>query len=474
MNIHKFGFWLGTLLFILMLIISPPNGLDLGAWRVAALTVLIGCWWFTEAVPVTLTGSLPFLLLPLLGVAKPEAVASQYMSPILFLVLGGSLIGLAFEKWNLHRRIALYVVTRASPEPRKMLLALMAVTAFLSMFVNNSATTVMMLPIAAATLSAVTRTLNSTTPDLNEKNFAAAMLLSVAYASNIGGFGTPIGTPVNPIAIAIIERNVGVHISFIQWLSFGLPFVFLGIPLCWWLISRVTLPFNLPIADKEQIRAAIGTVGVLSTPEKRVLSVVFLASLAWIFQPIAERLLPGISDSGIAIGAALLLCILPSGDHKLGASPVLLEWNEARNAPWYLILLLGGGLALADSVVKSGLSAWLAGSLGAVSGLPLFPLILLIALMCSLVTEFASNVATATIFTPIAVSLALGGGYDPVGPALAAGLAASLGFANPAATSSNALVFATGKVRMADMLKTGLLFDLLGAFLLASVCFFFI
>jgi sodium-dependent dicarboxylate transporter 2/3/5 len=471
MTLQKFGLWLGVIAFAVMLALPAPEGLSETGWRVAAVTVLIGCWWFTEAVPVTLTGSLPFLTLPVLGVMKADAVAGLYMSPVLFLILGGALIGLSFEKWNLHRRVALFVVSRANPEPRALLLAIMAVTAFVSMWVNNSATTVMMLPIAMAALAAVVPA-DSTL--VAHKNFAAAMILAVSYASNIGGFATPIGTPVNSIAVGMLDRIYGVDVSFIEWMAFGVPFMLLGIPLCWWLLSRVTLPFDFRGASREAIRAAIGEPGAMGSAEKRVLGIVVLVALAWVLLPLLDERIPGITDAGIAIAGALALCICPSGEARTGASRVLLEWEDAKRAPWYLILLLGGGLALADAVVKSGLSAWLGQSLVAVSGLPLLPMLLAIALLCGLITEAASNVATATIFMPIAAGLALGANYDPALAALAAAMAANLGFANPAATSSNALVYSTGRIPITAMLKSGLLFDLVGAVLVALACAFIV
>jgi len=466
-SLQKIGLWLGVAAFALLLTLPPPEGLSVSGWRVAAVTVLIACWWFTEAVPVTLTGSLPFLALPLLGVGKAEAVAGQYMSPVLFLILGGALLGLAFEKWNLHRRVALFVVSRVNPDPRSLLLAIMAVTAVVSMWVNNSATTVMMLPIALAALAAVVPE-GSVEPQ--QRNFAAAMILSVSLAANIGGFATPIGTPVNSIAIGILDRTYGIEISFLEWMSFGIPFTALGVPLCWWLLSRVTLPFNFSGGSREAVRAAIGEYGPLGTAEHRVLLITLTVAAAWVLLPLLDDRVPGLTDAGVAVAGALALCMCPSGERRPGASRVLLEWEDAKRAPWYLILLLGGGIALADAVVKSGLSAWLGTALGVVSGLPLLPMLLAIALLCALITEAASNVATATIFMPIAGGLALGAEVDPVAAALAAAMAANLGFANPAATSSNALVYSTGRVPIAAMLKSGLLFDVIGAVLIALAC----
>lgn len=473
MSLQRAGFWLGLSLAAGMLLAGPPEGLSAPAWRTAAVMALMACWWFTEAVPVTLTGSLPFLLLPLLGVARADQVAGQYMSPVLFLVLGGALIGLAFEKWNLHRRVALFVVSRSSPEPRHLLLAVMAVTAALSLFVNNSATTVMMLPIATAALTAVIGVPagGAAAHGPDQLRFAAAMVLSVTYASNIGGFGTPIGTPVNPVMLGVLERSLGVQISFVEWMAFGLPFVLVAIPACWWMLCRLTLPFTLPAANRATLLAALGHLPPMGPPERRVIGVIALTSAAWILQPLYQVWTPGLTDAGIAVAGALLLCVLPSGLREGPDSRrMLLEWQDARAAPWYLILLLGGGLALADSVVKSGLSAWMGAALGDVAGLPLLPMLLVIAVMCALVTEAASNIATATIFMPIAIALATAGGHDPVVAAVAAGLAASLGFANPAGTSSNAMVFSTGRVRITDMFRSGLLFDLIGAVLVALTC----
>jgi sodium-dependent dicarboxylate transporter 2/3/5 len=275
---------------------------------------------------------------------------------------------------------------------------------------------------------------------------------------------------VNSIAVGILERTYDVRIGFAEWMTFGVPFMLASVPLCWWVLSRVTLPFKCSGSTHASIRAAIGEPGPMGTAERRVVAIVLVVAASWVFLPVVEKLLPGMTDAGIAVAGALALCICPSGEKRAGAAPVLLEWDDAKRAPWYLILLLGGGIALADAVVKSGLSAWLGTALGAVSGLPALPMLLAIALLCALITEAASNVATATIFMPIAASLALGANYDPTLAALAAAMAATLGFANPAATSSNALVYATGRIPITSMLKSGLLIDVVGAVLIALAC----
>ncbi len=468
---QRVGFWLGAALFALCFFLPPPDGLSVAGWRTAAVALLMASWWFTEAVPVTLTGSLPFLLLPVLGVGKAEVVAAQYMSPVLFLVLGGSLVGLAFEKWDLHRRVALSVIRRTSPAPNRLLFAVLCVTSIVSMWVNNSAATVMMLPIATAVLVAATRTHGGPDATADTRKFAAAMVLAVAFGSNIGGFATPIGTPVNAVAIGVLDRSFDIQVSFAQWLTFGVPIMIIALPVTWWLLARVALRFDLPAASAREVAEAIGEPGPMGPPEHRVIAIVALTSAAWVSLPWLTDWIPGITDAGIAVAGALALCVIPAGDRR--AKPrgqFLLEWPEARHAPWYLILLLGGGLALADAVVRSGLGAWLSTALAGLSALPLLLLLLIVTAQCILVTECASNVATATTFMPIAGTLAVGGGYDPAVLALAAGLAASWGFANPAGTSSNAMVFGTGRVRIPEMLRAGLMVDLLGVVLIASAC----
>jgi solute carrier family 13 (sodium-dependent dicarboxylate transporter), member 2/3/5 len=468
----RVGFWLGAGLFALFWLVEPPAGLSIAGWRTAAVAVLMACWWFTEAVPVTLTGSLPFLLLPLLGVGTAETVAGQYMTPVLFLVLGGALIGLSFEKWDLHRRVALAVIRRTSPVPSRLLFAVLGVSALVSMWVNNSAATVMMLPIASAVLVAATRAHGGADASADTRRFGAAMVLAVAFGSNIGGFSTPIGTPVNAIAIGVLDRTFDVQISFAQWLAFGVPIMLLALPVTWWLLARVALRFDLPAASAQEVHAAIGDPGPLGPPERRVIGIVAATSIAWVTVPLLAQWIPGITDAGIAVAGALALCVIPAGDVRTPArGRYLLEWSEARQAPWYLILLLGGGVALADAVVKSGLGIWMSTALGGLSALPLIALLVIVTAQCILVTECASNVATATTFMPIAGTLALGGGYDPTVLALAAGLAASWGFANPAGTSSNAMVFGTGRVRIPEMLRAGLLVDLLGMVLIAAACY---
>lgn len=469
MPVTRAGFWLGLAAFAVLRLLDAPAGLETAAWATAAVAALMAVWWFTDAVPVAVTGTLPFLLLPLLGIATPGAVASSYMQPVLFLVLGGAMLGRALEKWGLHRRVAIAVVTHAGASPGRLLFALMLATAFVSMWVNNSATTVMMLPIASSLALAARRSDGDASRD--ELNFGAALVLSVSIASNIGGFATPVGTPVNPVAIGLLEKNYGVRIGFAEWMAFGVPVMLAALPAAWWILARVVLPFRLPALSTADVVAAVGRPQAWTVPERRVLLVLVAAAAAWIALPMLETRVRGITDAGIAIAAALVLFVLPSGVRGEDVRPEpLLDWSDARSAPWYLILLLGGGLALAESVGATGLSRWVGAELQTLAPANVALLILVVTALCVVVTEGATNLGTCATFMPIAGGLAIAGGHDPVPVALAAGLAASWGFANPAGTSSNAMVIGTGRVRVLQMVAAGALVDAVGVLLIALAC----
>jgi sodium-dependent dicarboxylate transporter 2/3/5 len=466
----RYGFWAGILALVAMQWLPAPQGMDMQAWQVASIAALMAVWWFTEAVPIPLTGSVPFMLLPVFGVQSGSEVSANYMAPVLFLVLGGSILGLATEKWDLHRRLALRLLQRARPSPTALVLALMLATAAVSMVVNNSATTIMMLPIAAAIIGALPESGDAADQALS-RQFAAAMYLSIAIASNMGGFVTPVGTPVNPVIIELAFRQFGLEISFAQWMSFCLPLILLGLPIAWLLITRPLRQLQHRPLRREDIMAAVGTQGALTVPQKRTLAILAGTSALWIGLPWLGGWLPGVSAATVAMVAALALCSIPSGENGGAGRPRrLLEWKDCARAPWYLVFLLGGGLALADAILITGLSEWIGGRLQWLAELPLPLVLLIVALICIAVTECASQVGTATTFMPIVAAVALSGGLDPVPIALAAGLGASWGMANPAGTSSNAMVIATGKVPVTRFIGVGAVVDLLGVLLIGGTC----
>ncbi len=455
----RWGVWGGLAAFLIMLMLPAPAGMPAEAWRTAALIVLMATWWMTQALPLTVTALVPFLAFPLMGIMGAGDTAGAYYSPILFLVLGGAIIALAIERTGLHRRLALAIVTRGGATPGAMLLAFMAATAILSMIVSNTATTLIMTPIAVAVLRAA-----RVEPGVTD-GFAAALVMGIAFAASIGGLGTLVGSPTNAIAVGIIQRITGTYIDFLTWAIYGLPVVLVAIPVCWAILMRVqhVRPGEF---DAVAARSGIGEVGAWSTAEKRLVPVVALVVLAWVTLPFVTPLMPrdSLTDGTIAVFGALLLFVIPDGSGR-----PLLVWDEANRAPWGVIMMFGGGLALAAGIGASGLAGWLGVALeplGAVHPLLIAAAVVAIVI---LVTEFASNVATASGIIPVVGSLVLATGVDPMLLAFPAALAASWGFMLPSGTGPNAIAWATGHIALPRMLKAGLILDLAGVPLMVGM-----
>ena len=455
---QRWGLWGGLALFAVLWLLPPPVAMPLAAWRVCALAGLMAVWWMTQALPLTATALLPFLILPLAGVMTASNAAAAYYSPILFLVLGGAILALAIERTGLHRRLALAIVRRGGTTPGAMLLAFMAATALISMIVSNTATTLIMMPIAVAVLRAARIEAGHT------DGFAGALAMGIAFAASIGGLGTLVGSPTNAIAAGIIEKSTGLRIDFLTWASFGIPLVLLAIPLCWAILMRVqrVRPTDF---DPKQAMAAIGEAGPWSSAEKRLIPVIVLTVAAWVVLPLVAAQLPKdvLVDGTIAVLAALLLFVIPDGSGR-----PLLNWQEANRAPWDVIMLFGGGLALAAGIGASGLDGWLGTALAPLQGVhPLVIALILVALVV-LITEFASNVAAAAGIIPVVAGIIAATGVDPILLALPAAWAASWGFMLPSGTGPNAIAWATGHIALPRMLKAGLLLDLAGVPLLVG------
>jgi solute carrier family 13 (sodium-dependent dicarboxylate transporter), member 2/3/5 len=456
---------LGALAFILMLSNGAPAGITTPAWHVAALTLLMAIWWMTEALPLTATALLPFLALPLMGVLSANDVAKEYYSPILFLILGGAFLALAIERVGMHRRVAIAIVSRSGRSNGGLLFAFMMATALLSMFISNTSTALIMLPIALAVLTA------GGVKEGETHGFSGALIMGIAFAASIGGLGTLVGSPTNAIAAALINKQLGIELNFLTWMQYGVPMVLLGIPVAAAILYRVqnvgTARFDVDLA-----RQAIGDTGPWSVAEKRLLPIILIVIAAWMAQPWLEALLPkgAITDGSIAVAGALLLFIVADGSHQAGAkSRPLLTWKEADRAPWGVIMMFGGGLALAAGITKSGLAAWLGEALQPLTGVnPIIIAIAVVALVI-LITEFASNVATASGIMPVIASLILATGVDPWLLAMPAAMAASWGFMLPSGTGPNALAWATGHIALPKMLKAGLTLDVVGVPLIVGV-----
>ncbi|HWT44148.1 MAG TPA: SLC13 family permease, partial [Sphingopyxis sp.] len=342
--------WLGLIgglvVFCIMLLLPAPAGMEVTAWRVAALTVLMAIWWMTEALPLTVTALLPFLTVPAFGVMDANAIAKEYYSPILFLILGGAFLALAIERVGLHRRLALALLKRASPTASGLLFAFMTATALLSMFISNTSTALIMIPIAIAVVRA------GGVRDGETEGFAGAVMMGIAFAASIGGLGTLVGSPTNAIAAGLIEKALGLRISFLDWAIYGVPIVLLSTPIAMWILARVQRLADHPF-DGTAAAAALGNQAIWSTAERRVVPIFLIVLVAWIAQPWLEPMLPkgALTDGTIAVAGSLLLFILPDGTGR----PLLL-WKEADRAPWGVIMMFGGGLALAAAITASGLA----------------------------------------------------------------------------------------------------------------------
>ncbi|MGD9664842.1 MAG: DASS family sodium-coupled anion symporter [Novosphingobium sp.] len=462
MNAKRLGFLVGLTLFLATLILPAPGTMPDAAWPVAGLVGLMAAWWMTEALPLTVTALVPFLVLPMAGVMDAKKTAAAYYSPILFLILGGAFIALAIERTGLHRRLALAILNRLGSKggAMRMLLAFMIAAAILSMIISNTSTTLIMMPMALAVLAG-----GGIACD-DREGIAGALPMGIAFAASIGGMGTIVGSPTNAIAVALIDNILGLHISFARWSLYGLPLVLAGVPLAAWVLGRVqkiaTHPFDVGCA-REAIRLAEGES--LTVAERHLIPLVALTVLAWMTQPLLEPFLPAgaLTDGTIAIAAGILLFILPDGTGR-----PMLTWEEGNRAPWGVIMMFGGGLALAAGMGASGLADWLGQALLPLGSVPLVIVALAMVALVVVITEFASNVATASGIIPVVASLAAALGADPMLLAMPAALAASWGFMLPAGTGPNAIAWSTGQIELSRMVRAGLILDVLGVGLIVA------
>jgi sodium-dependent dicarboxylate transporter 2/3/5 len=447
-------------------------------------------------VPLSITSLLPIVLFPVLTALTVAETTAPYANPIVFLFLGGFLIAIAMQKWNLHRRIALLTLRRVGTHPRQIILGLMISTAFLSMWVSNTATTLMMLPIGLSVLTLVVensrnagtraeteamgedirggKAISDVIDDRDVRLFGVALVLAIAWAATIGGLGTLLGSPPNAIVAGYISDELDRTVGFAQWMMLGVPIVVVFIGLAWLLITRVIFRFNLAEVPggKELINQEIAALGPMSKGERTVLVVFVIAAFFWIVPgllsgigTIGEQLpwLDLFDDTVVAIGAGVLLFLLP-GDKQ---GNMTLEWKDAEEGlPWGVLLLFGGGLSLAAAVAGTGLDAWFGAQ---VSGLGALPIVLLLAAVVTIVlllTEITSNTATAATFIPILGGVAVGIGVDPMTLLIPAALAATCAFMLPVGTPPNAIVFATGQVKIAEMVRGGIVLNIVGVILI--------
>jgi sodium-dependent dicarboxylate transporter 2/3/5 len=412
-------------------------------------------WWITEAIPIPATALLPLVVLPIGGIGTIRETAAPYANPIIFLFLGGFILAAGLEASGLHRRVALGIIRLAGTTPRRLIAGFMAATAFLSMWISNTATVMMMLPIAVSTLAVVEPETESPSP-----HFPIALLLGVAYAANIGGLATLIGTPPNALLAGFMEETYGRTLGFAQWMTLGLPLALMALPLCWLLLTRLLFPLGTGTTTNggAALMAEWRARGTMSRRERVVAVVTGGTALAWIFRPMLGEWIPGLSDAGIAIAGAMLLFLIPV-DWK-GLEPAL-RWKSVERLPWGILILFGGGLSLASAIQRSGLAEWIGAGLTAAGTWPLIVMVAVITTVIVLLTEITSNTATAATFLPVVAALAVASGLDPLVLAAPAALAASCAFMLPVATPPNAIVYASERVPIVAMIRAGLVLNIM-------------
>ncbi|MBB1252106.1 SLC13 family permease [Streptomyces alkaliterrae] len=487
--------WLGRLLAPVLAVLTyfllpgDDPALSNAARTTAAVAVLVAVWWMTEALPLPVTSLVPIVAFPFLGVLPIGDATAPYASPTVFLFLGGFVIALAMQKWNLHRRIALLVMRAIGTKPKQLILGVMIATGFLSMWVSNTATTLMMLPIGVSVLALVIGKRTGVDPakaegpvselaeDKDTRNFATCLMLAIAYAATIGGLATLIGSPPNLIMKGFVEQNYDTTISFAAWMKVGVPLAVVFLLVAWLLLTRVIYPTGLKdvVGGKEVIQQEIDKLGRMSRGEWNVLAVFTLAALLWVFkEPLSgwsalTTVLPfmaNLSDEAVAIAAVVALFLIPVAARR---GEMTMDWRTAQSGvPWGVLLLFGGGLSLAKGVQETKLSEWIGTKMG---GLEALPTVLLIAVVCLIIlalTELTSNTATASTFLPVLGGVAIGIGIDPLLLLAPAALAATCSFMLPVGTPPNAIVFGSGHVTMGQMIRGGIWLNLVGVLLITA------
>lgn len=453
----------GVLLFTIIL---PPPLADLSrsAWLALGMALLMAIWWTSDALPIAVTALVPIALAPLLSLSSVKAVAEAYGHPLIFLFLGGFMLSLAMEKCELHRRIALRTLLLAGAQPKRQILAVMAVTAFLSMWMSNTATAVMMLPIGMSIIE-----MQKSNRTASDPSFAVALLLAIAYSASIGGMATLIGTPPNALLAAYLDKTYNIQIGFAQWLLLGFPTSLLLLAFCWYWITRKGFrPLSSTATDtKELFQTQLQGMGAMSSAERRVGGLFLLTASAWIFRPIlSEWTGLAFSDAGIAICATIILFIIPANN---STRETLMTWESTRRLPWGVLLLFGGGLSLAAIIEQSGLAAYIAHSVSAHATLSLSVAIILVTITIVFLTEITSNTATAAGFLPLMGPIALSLGDSPLSLAVPVALAASCAFMMPVATPPNSVVFASGELEIRQMMQAGFILNMFSIALISSV-----
>ena len=465
----RVGLVLGPVFFVLIQLGFKPDGLSESGVSVLAVALWVGVWWVTEAVPIAVSALLPIVLFPLTGALDLSATTVAYGHKYVFLYLGGFFLAIAIEKVNLHRRIALSIIGLIGTRMRLIVLGFMVATAFLSMWISNTATAVMMLPIGLAIVAQYRD--HPDTPENEHTEFGKMLMLAIAYSASIGGIATLIGTPPNLVFASMVKELYGIEIAFLDWMLLALPLSIVLLILCWWYLTRIAVrldsdDFPGGVAEIKRQKKALGR---MQRQEKRVLGVFVLTALAWICRSfLLSPYLPALDDTIIALCAGVVLFVLP-GKQK---STSILSWEDSKKIPWGILLLFGGGLAIATGFKDTGLAKWLAELLIALDFLPLLLMTFMLVAAINFLTEITSNLATTAMILPVLAPLAAAMGVSPYVFMVGATLAASCAFMLPVATPPNAVVFGSGYVRMSDMIRAGLGLNLLSILIVTLWVYF--
>ena len=455
------------LVFFFVLFFFNPFGLEEKAARVIAVAVLMITWWITEAFPMPAVALVPIVLFPLLNIATTNATAAPYGNEVIFLFMGGFMIGLAIEKWNLHKRIALSIVKLTGTSGNRIVLGFVMATGLISMWLSNTATTMMMFPIAVSVIKVIGEGRDAK----DMRNFSLCLMLAIAYASNFGGIATIIGTPPNVAYVSYMNKRFGQEISFFDWMMVCLPIALLLMLSLYFVTVKVL--FRNQIASsaetKQLINNELQQLGPMRIPEKRVLVIFLCTALLWITRDLINQLgIVKIDDNMIAIFGALLLFILPAGE----ANGKLLEWNDTKNMSWGILLLFGGGITLANAMEKAGLMDMLGKWISGFSGTDTLMLLVVVVTVSIFISELMSNIAQVIVFAPVVTGIAVAAGINPYVLGVGMTLAASCASMMPMGTPPNAIVFASGHIRMKEMLKAGLVMNIVSIILITLFCYF--
>ena len=473
------GLFLGPVLFILMLIIPTPAGMEPAAQKMAAVALLMATWWMCESIPIPATSLLPIPLFPLMGITSTQKATAPYANHLIFLFMGGFLIALAMQRWNLHRRIAMNIVRAVGFSPGRLIFGFMIATAALSAFVSNTATAVMMMPIGLAIIAHVIEEGKKEgldkEIDFSPEKFAFGLnlMLGIAYAASIGGIATLIGTPPNTVLAGYLQKTYGYEITFAKWLLVGVPLVVVLLPLCWLWLTKVANPMKLRKVPggRDLINYELRQMGAMSAGERWTALVFTLTAVAWIFQKQIEVIFPNpklVTDAAIGMTGGLLLFLIPV---SLRRNVFVMDWHWAAKMPWGVLILFGGGLAMADGFKDTKLADWIGSQVGLLEHAPILVLVIAVTTLIIFLTELTSNTATAAMVMPILTAVAIGLGQNPLLLIVPAAIAASCAFMLPVATPPNAIVFGSGYVTIPQMVRSGFGLNILGIVLVTVLTY---